>query len=147
MSQRTLSPWEQAALYVAEQLAFKGKGGEARTLLVAIDAGQIDEDDESLRVLLAPHGVDLETLYAELDGVLYRDGRRARLPANPCPHALRRFDNTPDPERLRPCLKPEDHDGSCMFADGPLRAQRASTLQFRAEVAMFERAISGAPVH
>lgn len=132
---RILHPWERAAVHAAEMLARASRPREAAVLLAMVDRGDVPESDDYLReAFRLIDGPSLEEVYRQQDALFYRDGRRVCLPADPCPHALRRWDDSEDPARERPCLLQQGHPPACQFADVPLRRQREATLEFRADV-------------
>lgn len=151
-----LSLDQQAALLVAERLAIDPElTGDAATLLREVERADPDAVDNTeatgawLERALARAGVKFTVaeVRAERDRTLHRDGRRIRLPARPCPHALRKMDNTEDPLRERPCVHRggAGHHGHCEFADVPAPVQRATMAQFRLEVAEAARAFGVEP--
>lgn len=126
---------EQAALFHAERLARDVATQDAASaLLRTIDKG-ID-DDAALADALAPTGATPEALYAALDAVTFRDGKRVIMPSDACPRFLGRVD--------RPCILAAEHGGSCRFADVPIRAQREAMAEFEQDLGAVVVAVSGA---
>ena len=141
---RYLTLDQQAAVLIAERFARDPATLDSAAVLLRevhhARPDAVDDDGEGrwLAGVLAKAstGLTVAEVRAERDRTLYRDGRRVRLPAHPCPHALRRLDDTEDPARERPCVHPggAGHPGHCDFADVPAHAQRATMAQLRANV-------------
>ncbi len=115
--------WEQAAVRWAEHLVeSRGDLAPVPALLAAVKAGI--EDEGALADALAAAGTTVARAYQILDATHYRDGKRVRLPANPCQASWA-------PER--PCTLLAGHEGRCVLCDVMPAASRAYLARFDAE--------------
>jgi len=125
---------EQAAIFHAERLARDVATQEAASVLLRVIDNGID-DDAALADALAPTGATPDALYADLETVIFRDGKRVIMPSDPCPRFLGRAD--------RPCIFAAGHGGSCRFADAPIRAQREAMAEFEQDLGAVVVAVAG----